>query len=95
MNKVIVWRIAFAAALVASSVVALVIAGGGELTDGLSAVLWVSAVILIWEEFFEGIRSPARKPERSASQQRRRAVGYSFVLLVITALLVLKALSDA
>ncbi|MFJ3030383.1 hypothetical protein ACIPEQ_16210 [Curtobacterium sp. NPDC087080] len=95
MKKVIVWRFAFAAAFVASSVVAFVIAGGGQLTNSLSAVLWVSAVILIGEEFFEGIRSAARKPERSALQQRRRAVGYGFVLLLTTASLILKALYDA
>ncbi len=55
MKKVIVWRFAFAAALAASSGVALIIAGGGKQTNSLSAVLWVSAVILIAEEFFEGI----------------------------------------
>ncbi|MCL9666218.1 hypothetical protein L2091_13385 [Curtobacterium albidum] len=95
MKKVIVWRFAFAAALVASTVVAFVIAGDGQLTNSLSAVLWVGAVILIGEEFFVGIRSTSQKSERSALQQRRRAVGYSFVLLLTTALLILKALYDA
>jgi len=95
VKRVIVWRLAFAAAVVASMVVAVIIAGGGKLTNSLSAVLWVSALILIGEEFFEGIRSSARRPERSATQQRRRAVGYGFALLLVTALLVLKVLCNA
>lgn len=87
-------RVAFVAAICASGVVAALVAGGAELTAELSVVLWISAAILLAEELFDGIRRSAGKRKRSIGQQRRRILGYSLLLILITALLLLNVLRN-
>ncbi len=91
MNSTIVWRVASIAALAGASLVAALLISGAELTNGLAIVLWVSAVILIAEEFFDGVRRRHPRAPRSKVQRAWRAIGCASTLVMVTALLVLNA----